>query len=211
MESLKSGTNQFHGDVYEYLRNTDLDANSWQDKANAFVTAYGTATTLPRPVLQWNDFGGMIGGPIIKDKLFFFADFQGMIFNTPHTAQTNTVIPGGISHGQFCGAVHQPGATFVNGICTNPALQLYNRPPALRLAPGALCQQSGAGHQQSGAALIASPYFAPEAETLNYQTAVTFTPGRATPRSTGRRRKDHLTGRYSQHIPSTRLATAPMC
>ena len=37
VESLKSGTNQFHGDVYEYIRNTDLDANTWQNKANAFV------------------------------------------------------------------------------------------------------------------------------------------------------------------------------
>ncbi len=78
VETLKSGTNQFHGNVFEYFRNTDLNANSWQNKANAFLAGATGASDRPcrAPVLQWNEFGGTVGGPIIKDKLFFFADLQ---------------------------------------------------------------------------------------------------------------------------------------
>ncbi len=60
----KSGTNQFHGDLFDFLRNTDFDA------ANYF--AGGT-----RGDFKQNQFGGTIGGPIKKDKVFFFADYQG--------------------------------------------------------------------------------------------------------------------------------------
>ena len=63
----KSGTNQFHGDVFEFLRNTDLDANDY----------FRNAACQSRPVLQQNQFGGTIGGPILKNKLFFFGSYQG--------------------------------------------------------------------------------------------------------------------------------------
>ncbi len=59
----KSGTNGFHGDLFEFLRNTNLDARGYLDPARA---AY-----------HQNQFGGTIGGPIKRDKLFFFADYQG--------------------------------------------------------------------------------------------------------------------------------------
>ena len=59
----KSGSNTFHGDAFEFLRNTDLDAR------NFFSPARG--------VFQQNQFGGTVGGPIARDKLFFFADYQG--------------------------------------------------------------------------------------------------------------------------------------
>lgn len=63
----KAGTNQFHGDLFEFLRNTDLDANDY------FRNAAGQG----RPVLQQNQFGGTLGGPIWKDKLLFFVSYQG--------------------------------------------------------------------------------------------------------------------------------------
>jgi hypothetical protein len=59
----KSGTNQFHGDVFEFLRNTDLDARN-----------YFSPT---RGAFDQNQFGGTIGGPIRKNTVFFFADYQG--------------------------------------------------------------------------------------------------------------------------------------
>jgi Carboxypeptidase regulatory-like domain len=59
----KSGGNQFHGDVFEFLRNTALDARGFFDPA--------------RSTFQQNQFGGTFGGPIKKDKVFFFADYQG--------------------------------------------------------------------------------------------------------------------------------------
>lgn len=125
VETLKSGTNHFHGNVFWYIRNTDLDANSWQNKANAFLVGVPGATTLPRQVVQWNNFGGTIGGPILKDKLFFFADFMGTINNTPRTAQTNTVIPTPYLSGNFAQLCTSQGATFVAGVCSNPVYQLY--------------------------------------------------------------------------------------
>ncbi len=68
----KSGSNQFHGDIFEFLRNTAFDANDY------FRNSAGQS----RPVLRQNQFGGTFGGPILKNKLFFFVSYQG-------TRQTN--------------------------------------------------------------------------------------------------------------------------
>ncbi len=65
--STKSGTNAFHGETYEYLRNTVLDANTF------FANREGTG----RQAWHQNQFGANIGGPIKRDKLFFFGDYQG--------------------------------------------------------------------------------------------------------------------------------------
>lgn len=59
----KAGTNAFHGDVFEFLRNTDLDAR------NYFSPTRGT--------FRQNQFGATFGGPIVRNKIFFFADYQG--------------------------------------------------------------------------------------------------------------------------------------
>lgn len=63
----KSGTNDFHGGIYEYHQSTGLDANTF------FFNAAG----LPREPLHRNVFGGTLGGPILKNKLFFFGSYQG--------------------------------------------------------------------------------------------------------------------------------------
>ena len=62
----RSGTNQFHGSVYEYFRNDALDANSFQ-----------LGASLPTTELRQNQYGGSVGGPIVKNKTFFFADYEG--------------------------------------------------------------------------------------------------------------------------------------
>jgi hypothetical protein len=65
---LKSGTRQFHGDVYEFFRNDKLDANDY------FLNASGQ----PRPVVRQNLFGGSFGGPVVNEKAgFFFVNYQG--------------------------------------------------------------------------------------------------------------------------------------
>jgi hypothetical protein len=61
----KSGTNQFHGSLFEYLRNNDLNANTW-------------GSALATPPLHRNQFGGAFGGPIIKNKTFFFGTYSGL-------------------------------------------------------------------------------------------------------------------------------------
>jgi hypothetical protein len=63
----KSGSNEFHGGIYEFLRNDRLDAN------NFFNNRAGSA----KPKLRRNEFGGTFGGPIRHDKMFFFMDYQG--------------------------------------------------------------------------------------------------------------------------------------
>jgi len=77
----KSGTNTFHGTAFEYLRNDKLDANDWFANANG----------LPRPELRQNDFGGVLGGPIRKDRLFFFGSYEGLRVRQPRVA--NTYVP----------------------------------------------------------------------------------------------------------------------
>ena len=61
----KSGTNAFHGSAYEFLRNSDLDARQFIDPSQI-------------PAYRQNQFGGSVGGPIKKDKMFFFANYEGI-------------------------------------------------------------------------------------------------------------------------------------
>jgi hypothetical protein len=73
----KSGTNQFHGDVFEFLRNNKMDARNFYsyNQTNPVTGAEEPGTA--RAELHRNQFGGTIGGPIIRDKVFFFGDYQG--------------------------------------------------------------------------------------------------------------------------------------
>jgi carboxypeptidase family protein len=80
--TLKSGTNSFHGDVWEFFRNDALNANKWENGLNP-------ATPIGTPKLRWNMFGGTLGGRIIKNKLFFFADYQGGRLDHPPTSSCN--------------------------------------------------------------------------------------------------------------------------
>jgi Carboxypeptidase regulatory-like domain/TonB dependent receptor/TonB-dependent Receptor Plug Domain len=66
--TTRSGTNGFHGSVYEFIRNSKLDA------ANFFENAGG----VPKSAFKRNQFGGAVGGPIIKNRTFFFADFEAI-------------------------------------------------------------------------------------------------------------------------------------
>ena len=77
----KSGSNAIHGSVWEYLRNNDLDANAF------FLNQQGAA----RPPLHFNQFGATVGGPILKDKLFFFGAYQGDRFKTTSPPSPITV------------------------------------------------------------------------------------------------------------------------
>ena len=70
----KSGTNDYHGDLFEFFRNTVLDANEFFRKENTQVV--NGVQQNSRQVLDQNQFGGVFGGPIKKDKLFFFGSFQ---------------------------------------------------------------------------------------------------------------------------------------
>jgi hypothetical protein len=79
--SIKSGTNQFHGDVWEFLRNSSLDANTYFNNLN----------DVPRGHFTQNQYGATIGGPVIKNKTFFFGDFQ--IFTSRQATTVQSVVP----------------------------------------------------------------------------------------------------------------------
>lgn len=89
--AIKSGTNKFHGDVWEYLRNDALNANLW------FNDHY--AVPKPKPEYRQNLFGFTFGGPIVKDKLFFFGDYQGGRFVVPSPATSTVPTMGMVNSG----------------------------------------------------------------------------------------------------------------
>jgi len=69
----RSGTNQFSGTLFEYFRNDALDASDW------FANSRG----LPKPAIRQNDFGGVLGGPIVKNRAFFFFSYEGLRLRQP--------------------------------------------------------------------------------------------------------------------------------
>src|SRR3984885_10487053 len=91
--SIKSGTNAYHGDVFEFIRNDIFNANSWSNEL--------TTPVLPKAKMRWNMFGGTVGGPIVKNKLFFFADYQGSRFDHPPAAGFITVLTDAERTGDF--------------------------------------------------------------------------------------------------------------
>jgi hypothetical protein len=76
----RSGTNQFHGTAFDYLRNNLFDANNW---FNTHVSP-----VLPKAEERQNDFGGTFSGPILKDRTFFFFSYEGLRLRLPQTALT---------------------------------------------------------------------------------------------------------------------------
>lgn len=92
--SIKSGTNRFHGDAWEFFRNDVLNANQWENKLDP-------TNVLAKPTVRWNMFGGTLGGPIFKDKLFFFVDYQGQRFDHPASSYFITVFSNAERAGNF--------------------------------------------------------------------------------------------------------------
>jgi outer membrane receptor protein involved in Fe transport len=78
----KSGTNQWHGNIFDYLRNDVFDARDWFNQVPA-----------PKPPLRQNDFGGTLGGPIWKNKTFFFFSYEGLRLLQPQTTTGHFLIP----------------------------------------------------------------------------------------------------------------------
>lgn len=120
----RSGTNQFHGSAYEFFRNSVMDANSWFNNANGEKI----------PALKRNNFGGTFGGPIRKDKTFFFVDYEGLRASTAQTSSQISVptpcmrgdsgatCPNGApALGNFSELCGLAGGSFDStGLCQNP-------------------------------------------------------------------------------------------
>jgi hypothetical protein len=120
---LKSGANQFHGSAFEYFRNTSLDAKNY---FFAFV-----------PPDHQNEYGGNVGGPIKKDKLFFFANYDAYVFNTSSAPTVLTIPSPAERAGDFSALptlIYDPATQVCNGsVCTKQQFP-GNKIPTSRLA-----------------------------------------------------------------------------
>jgi Carboxypeptidase regulatory-like domain/TonB dependent receptor len=106
--TIKSGTNRFHGSAFEFYRDGNFNANSW---ANGLSTPVVAA-----PGLVWNQFGFAVGGPIIKNKLFFFADYEGQRFDTPPSGGNVFVLTNAERGGDFSTLC---ASGFTGGVCND--------------------------------------------------------------------------------------------
>jgi hypothetical protein len=138
----KSGTNQFHGSAFEFVRNTAFNANTW---GNTFAT----------PPLHRNQFGATFGGPIVRNKTFFFASYSGLRQNTS-TFLNGAIVPSTLErNGDFSQSAVKPvnpvtHAAFPGNVITSPD------PVAMKIINQFIPQANLPGNKWQG--FIPSPY-----------------------------------------------------
>ena len=125
---IKSGTNAFHGNVFEFLRNSALDARN-------FFATEGT----PKPMLQQNQFGGVIGGPIIKNRAFFFGSWERTTIDRGNTYVT-TVPTAAMRQGDFTSVapIYDPNTSVRSDQTYTRSQFPNNQIPLDRMDPAAL-------------------------------------------------------------------------
>jgi Carboxypeptidase regulatory-like domain len=142
----RSGTNAFHGDLFEFLRNGDMNAR------NFFAPT--------RDTLKRNQFGGTVGGPVVKNKLFFFFGYQDTITRQDPTANpTATFVPTpAMQMGDFSACPGDLSAAVLAGLPASITSQIHNNqipaslfdPAALKLASMLPVSSSGCGNTSFG-------------------------------------------------------------
>jgi hypothetical protein len=156
---IRSGTNQLHGNLWEYLRNDDFNANDYFSKQQ----------DKPRPEYRQNQFGGTIGGPVViphlyngHDKTFFFFDYQGTRIVTPAQA-TSTVPTPGMTNSGFTNlqdlisdnsgiATDALGRKFAHGTIFDPAT-------TRQIAAGQTDTISGLQNTTANAIYVRDPFY----------------------------------------------------
>ncbi len=125
---IKSGTNGFHGDAFEFLRNDVLDARN-----------FFASPSQPKPVLQQNQYGGTVGGPILKNRAFFFGSFEGTRINNGST-YVETVPTAAERAGNFAGLapIYDPATSVPSGNTYARTQFPGNQIPLNRIDPAAL-------------------------------------------------------------------------
>jgi hypothetical protein len=217
--SIKSGTNNFHGDVFEFFRNDKFNANNAANGWTRGVVADESTPSSPVighaadgtgliPELRYNQFGATFGGPIVKDKLFFFLDYQGIRQVTANEdgAQLLTTAMKSGDFSSFC----QTG--FTAGLCNTPAQQLVD--PRNKNAPFLNNQLTGespvaakilalsAYPQTNGSIFAGNNFF--------FRSGVSFLNDQGDAKiDYNLSQKDRLSGRYSQ--ASIRVPTFSGC
>ncbi len=209
--TIKSGSNNFHGDVFEFIRNNALNANTWANgltKGEPYIPGVNNPDgTGLKPILRWNEFGGSVGGPIIKNKLFFFADYQGSRYDQPATSVPYTVFTTAERAGNFS-SVCTAGFD-AQGLCLNITQQLYN--PYSASTPAGrqpfLNNIITVPFSPAASNILSSSYYPAPINSLNTQNQVNVTHSYTNSDQGDLKidwvasEKDHVYGRYSQqHI-----------
>jgi Carboxypeptidase regulatory-like domain/TonB dependent receptor/TonB-dependent Receptor Plug Domain len=127
MLTTRSGTNDYHGGVYDYFRNDAMDANDW----------FANHVENPRAPERHNDFGGYLGGPVFKTRTFFFASYEGARLRLPQTTVTQVPYLDGSactaspSIAPFLNAYPGPNGTVSTTSCTGAFTGSYSNTATL--------------------------------------------------------------------------------
>jgi hypothetical protein len=202
--ATRSGANQYHGTGFEYLRNDALDANDW----------FANRNRLGRPPLRQNDFGGVIGGPIKRNRLFFFASEESLRLRQPRTAivavpnsDTRSRVPSALK--PYVNAIAVPnGADLGNGLAQFAAT--YSDPTNLNAVSGKIDYAASDrvklfgrfNYARSGSGTRQTAGFAPNTNQIDSNNLATYTLG-STQVLTPRLAND-LRLNYSWNAASTR-------
>ena len=198
--SLKSGTNHIHGDAFEFFRNDKLNANQWSNNFQGVA----------RPALRENIFGGSAGGPIKKDKIFLFGDYQGTRYDQPTTISTTSVFTQAERNGDFSTLLSQSKPIqLYNPFSINPATGQRN-PFVNNIIPSSL-------FSPAAAKLLSSTYY-PQATSAGLLNNYTYGTNSFINGDQGDIKgdwnvsdKDHFFGRYSQsNINNPSINTLPL-
>jgi hypothetical protein len=125
--TTRSGTSDFHGGAFEYFRNNALDANDW----------FANAANLARAPERHNDFGGFLGGPVQKERTFFFLSYEGARLRLPHA--TPTLVP----------SVYARTYAMTNAPALAPYLNAYPLPDDKTVTPGVYTSQFTGSYSNS--------------------------------------------------------------
>lgn len=187
--TLKAGTNQYHGAIFEFVRNDIFDAN------NFFTNRAG----LPRTPFHQNQFGGAIGGPIVHNRIFFFADYQGTRESTKSGSSIESVPPMAWRTGDFSSSptvLYDPATRHIGPNGTVVATSFLaetgaNKIPASKINPTATAILGMIPAPNYGPAnAIANNYFYAPAQSSNTDQGDVRIDATVT-------NKNHLFGTYS--------------
>jgi hypothetical protein len=134
--AIKTGTNQFHGDAYDFYRDTFLNTNNYVEKQG----------DIPVSPYHQNIFGGTLGGPIWRDKVFFFGAYEGIRESVPETGSANTLqhvfTPAQLS-GDFSTDLTPNNQAGITGFSNNPVPSTISIPGCSTGEPWSQCLTTG--------------------------------------------------------------------
>ena len=191
--TIKSGTNQFHGALFEFVRNDDFDANNY----------FSNRAGLPRTPFHQNQFGGTAGGPILHDRVFFFGDYQGQRQSIKSGSSISSVPTAQLDSGDFSAQpapIFDPSTRHIGPAGTVVATQFPgNKIPSNRInaTSAAILAMIPLPNYGAAGAISGNYFYAPVSFT-NFDQA----DGRVDATLT---QQDHLIGTYSfsnSHTPA---------